>query len=506
MRPVLSSRAGMAVGLIALVALSALLRTRIAGAAYWTDEGLAVGIAGASLLDLPGYLSQDGSPPLHYALLHVWMAAFGDGERATHGLSLLCALAAVPAAWWAARAPLGERAASIAAALVATNSFLTEYAQETRPYALVALLSILLAGAYLRAFDGGDRRWLIPTALLAAAIALTHHWGLHLLAGLAVATAVMAARARTPRRSAMVRDGLLVAVGATALYAPWLPVTVEQVRRTGAPWSTVPGLDDLTDVLVVPLGGVLPAVLVLVAAALAVARSRRSHARADECRAPAALTVAAAAAFAFAFAGAVLEPGWAGRYLAALTGPMLLAAAWALGRAGLTGTIAMAAVIALWSVDGAPAPKSNVRELATTLGGRLQRGDVVIAAHPEQIAVTRHYLGAGPRYATTLGPQADARAMDWREALPRLRAAEPAGTLASVLPARPRGRVLLLLPVEAATENRNTPWIRLARRRARAWERLLDAEPGLERVAVLPRAGDPDPPARGARAVLYEPT
>jgi hypothetical protein len=162
-------------------------------------------------------------------------------------------------------------------------------------------------------------------------------------------------------------------------------------------------------------------------------------------------------------------------------------------------------VVTLWAADGAPAPKSNVRDLATTLGGQVRAGDVVIAAHPEQIGVARHYLGARPAYATTLGPQADARAMDWREALARLRAADPPETLARVRSAGARRRVLLLLPVVADTENRGTPWISLVHRRALAWERLLDAEPGLRRTTVLPRPGDPTPPSRGARAVLYVP-
>jgi len=62
-----------------------------------------------------------------------------------------------------------------------------------------------------------------------------------------------------------------------------------------------------------------------------------------------------------------------------------------------------------------------------------------------------------------------------------------------------------MLPVNTPTKNRRTPWIRLVRQRARAWQRLLDADPGLRRVAALPGPGDRTPPPRGIRAVLYEP-
>ena len=38
------------------------------------DEGIAVGISSHSLSAIPGILRYDGSPPLYYLLLHVWMS------------------------------------------------------------------------------------------------------------------------------------------------------------------------------------------------------------------------------------------------------------------------------------------------------------------------------------------------------------------------------------------------------------------------------------------------
>ena len=119
-----------------LMALTVLLRTQDFGVGFWIDEGLSVGIADRPLSDIPAALRLDGSPPLYYALLHVWMSVFGSTEEATHALSLVCAVLAVPAAWWAARGLFGETAGLIAALLAATNPFLTHYAQETRMYAL----------------------------------------------------------------------------------------------------------------------------------------------------------------------------------------------------------------------------------------------------------------------------------------------------------------------------------------------------------------------------------
>src|SRR2546421_12853339 len=89
-RAVSRARVAVPAGLGLLVLLSLVLRTRHLGIGFWIDEGLSVGISHRPLADIPGVLRQDGSPPLYYALLHLWMAVFGESEAATRALSLLC--------------------------------------------------------------------------------------------------------------------------------------------------------------------------------------------------------------------------------------------------------------------------------------------------------------------------------------------------------------------------------------------------------------------------------
>ena len=68
---------------------------------YWLDEGISVGIASHPLSAIPELLRHDGSPPLYYALLHLWTSVFGTSEAATHLLSVAFALGAAPVAFWA---------------------------------------------------------------------------------------------------------------------------------------------------------------------------------------------------------------------------------------------------------------------------------------------------------------------------------------------------------------------------------------------------------------------
>src|SRR5205807_1291155 len=99
----------------ALVVLAFLLRAPNLGRAYWIDEGISVGIASHPLRQIPGLLRLDGSPPLFYITLHLWMQAFGTSPAGTHLLLLLVSLVAVPVGYWAG-CELFDRRAGLAAA------------------------------------------------------------------------------------------------------------------------------------------------------------------------------------------------------------------------------------------------------------------------------------------------------------------------------------------------------------------------------------------------------
>src|SRR5215216_5302225 len=203
----------------ALVLLSILLRTRDFGVGFWIDEGLSVGIADRPLSDIPAALRLDGSPPLYYSLLHVWMTVFGSSETATHTLSLLFAVLTVPAAWWAARGLFGPTAGLAAALLAATNPFLTHYAQETRMYALVALLGVLACGTFGRAYvlAGTDaappratrRRWAAAFAVALAALMYTHNWALFFAGGCGLTWLALLAVPSLGTRREMLVDGVI---------------------------------------------------------------------------------------------------------------------------------------------------------------------------------------------------------------------------------------------------------------------------------------------------------
>ena len=173
--------------IVFMMALSTFLRTRYLNGQFWMDEALSVGISSHSLTSIPTVLRHDGSPPLYYLMLHVWMSVFGSSETATHWMSLLFGVLTVPAGAWVAWSLFGRRAGLIAAVLFALNPFLTAYSQETRMYTLMALLGLLATAGFIHGFIYRRRKYLILFVICQALMLYTHAWGIFFGVGAALA-------------------------------------------------------------------------------------------------------------------------------------------------------------------------------------------------------------------------------------------------------------------------------------------------------------------------------
>ncbi|HYF27309.1 MAG TPA: glycosyltransferase family 39 protein [Baekduia sp.] len=506
-RPLLAAAALLAL----LCGLSTALRTQALDAKLWIDEGLSIGIASHAFTDIPSVLQQDGSPPLYYLLLHLWIEALGDGEARTHALSLAFSLGTIPAGFWAGRALFGTRAAWATAALAALNPYLTFYAQETRMYSLLALLSLGTTATFALTFAQRRRGALPAFVVLAALLAYTHNWGLFLLAGTAAAVVGLVWQEEDAQaRRGLVRDAAIGYGALALLYAAWLPTLVGQARETGAPWAERPGLHDVVVGFTGALGGDPASSLAAFMAITGLVATIRGARRSDPvARALLAIAGAGLVGVLLAFLASQVSPAWASRYLGAFLGPVLLLLGAGLTRYGRLGLVALGIVLLLWldPREDQLRGKSNAFKVARTLQdeGYVRDGDVVLTTHPEYGPVMRYYLGDGLRWADALGWVRDPQIFDWRDALDRLERTGPITASRQVLPALRPGQHLLLIQPIIRTGRWGAPWTRLVRRRAAKWERALDHTGGLARVEPVPSFTDRRLP-RGVRAVVYRRT
>ena len=507
------------VALVLIMGVSAYLRTRALLAGFWIDEGLSVGIASHSLTDIPSVLRLDGSPPLYYLLLHVWISVFGNGEGETHGLSVAFALLTIPAALWAGRSLAGWRAGWMAAIVAALHPFLTYYAQETRMYALATLLSLLAVTCFIHAFVLRDRRFLAPFAILAVLLAFTHNWGLFILFATGVAFLLQLARSHERRR--LLLDGLMAYGALVVLYAAWIPTLLFQSAHTAAPWSTRTGAGQ-ADVRA-------PVRLRRPADRPAAPPRRRCEPRRADLR-PAhqaagprpragpgtegdrrrrvaeALLLIVLVGLLAGWLSSQVAPAYTTRYFAVIVGPGMVLTGVALSNARALGIVAMIVLSIMWWNDrsGELNAKSNVRDVAArTLLRPVNPGDLVVSTHPEQVPVLHYYLGSGFRYADPMGMVADPTVMDWRDALDRLKASRPSQVETKLVDQLQPGQALILVqPILRAYYAWRAPWTAQVKKRAIQWERVLQRDQRLRRVDAFPRFGLSQPP-RGVRVVLY---
>ncbi len=470
-------------GLLALIALSALLKLDYQAQHFWIDEGLSVGIASHPLSEIPQVLRQDGSPPLYYMILNLWIGVFGDGERATHVLSLLFALATVPAAFWGGLTLFDRKAGWIAASLAATNPYLALYSGETRMYTLVVLEAMVATVAFLHVFVLGNRRYLPAFVVSLTLLLYTHSWGLFFTLGAGFALLPCWIWARNRRQ--VVVDAAIGFGAVAVLHAPWVPTLLYQATHTAAPWSSKPIIRELVS----GVGFVLGDERVLVALILAGGAAIISRLLQPEI--PEGRLVWTAGTL---FGGILLtgwvysqfNPAWAPRYFGAFLPPVFLISALGLSRGGKQGLVAMGLIMLFWvqplgritgtrSVD--PDRKGLAKPMAEQIKPVLQKGDVLIGMQLEELPVLYYYFPKDLKYATAFGPTEHPELVDWRDAVDRMKASNAATGLVPMIDDAPTGtQFLLLCPWNIPDPDTKQVWFRLMYSRCSEWKKTLAAD------------------------------
>jgi mannosyltransferase len=467
-----------AVVLLVLLAVSAYVRTRSISGSFWMDEGLSVGIASHPLGDIPGVLREDGSPPLYYMGLHLWMQVFGREETVVHWFSLIFSLLTIPAALWAGWSLWGKRAGYIGAAICALNPFLTSYGEEARMYSLLALLALVATACFLHAFVyRRGRRWVILYGVFQALMLYTHNWGIFYGIGAFLGLALI--WWRSEERKALAIDGLIGFAIPAVLFLPWLPTLLYQTGHTAAPWGRAPRFGAPVQISRDLMGGDRASIVMLLVGGFGLATVLADKARGKrdgERLSIYVLILMPLVTLGIAWTLSQITPAWASRYFAVALAPLLLLTALGFARARWLGLAALAVLVVFWInpqpyVDGY---KSTVRDIGAEAGSQLRSGDLVIVGQPEQVPLAWYYMPGGMRYADAAGAVDDPRHMNWVDAMDKYEAAQPREVLPPLLDSlQPGQKVLFMRPLTEGVENWSAPWTQLARRRSAQFGAIL---------------------------------
>lgn len=478
--------------LLGLMLISAFLRTRQLSGQLWFNEAGAVGLASHTLGQLPGVVRSNGGAPLYYALLHVWIKLFGASESASHGLTVLCALLAIPAACWTGWVLSGRRAGIFAAILFAFSAYLTHFAQETQPYAVLMLLALPTLTGFLQVYVWRRRRYLWLFVIgLTLMLYVQGSAGLFAFGAL-VAFGLIYRLQPAPERPGLLRDGAIAFGAVFVLFLPWLPTTIHEIAHATAPWHYAPllGADVPSDLM----GGERVDVTLLVATvtglAPLLAPERR---RSPEAIAMWALIALPVSALVLARVGSLASTTWVSRYFGPMASALILLGAMSAARARVVGVVAIVLCIGFLANPSSFAPgyKSDMLDVAGEIGPLLHRGDLAVVGQPEQTPLAWYYLPGGLEFANTAGGRVkDPSYFNWSDAQSRLQDAAPQATLGPLVASLKRGQQLLFVrPLTEGVSNWKQPWTKLVRRRAAQWGQILtnDVASGeLTPIAVAP--------------------
>jgi mannosyltransferase len=326
------------------------------------------------------------------------------------------------------------------------------------------------------------RRYLPVFVVTLAAELYTHNWGLFLglMAGAALLLCIYTARG--PERRALWIDGVLAFGLVALLYVPWLPTVVYQAHHTGAPWDLPPVIWSLTQSGYVLVGGRGAAIALLLAAGSGFAALyKRTNTAQVSLLAARTLFLLGVGTLVTAWLYSKVTPAWAFRYLAMIIGPLMLLFAFGVSRAGRLGLVALVLSVSFWVLDPQrhnPNWKSNVAGAIAHVRSDIRADSLVLSTQPEQVPTIAYYLPQVKRFGTPLGPVADPRIMDWRNALERFRRSSVRSVLLPMLRGLRAGQtVALVFPVNLA---KAPEWMIRINDTSDEWNAVLERDPQLK--------------------------
>ena len=198
----------------------------------WLDEATSVAQARLPFSEmLQDLVTFDVHPPLHHALLWVWVRVFGHSEFAVRAPSVIAGTLLVPALYLLGRELYDRRTGLVAALLGAVAPTVVWYSQEARMYALWMLFVVVAVWAQSRALRRGETwPWAVYT-LSCIALLWTHYFTVLLIGVQQLVFLAIAARRRRqgrPLAPLLVPWGLALVVIVLAV-APMLPYVSDQL-------------------------------------------------------------------------------------------------------------------------------------------------------------------------------------------------------------------------------------------------------------------------------------
>jgi hypothetical protein len=213
----------------------------------WNDEAwTAWAVRSPDVRDMLARVRGDVHPPLYFVALYGWVRTVGESAFSLRLLSALFSLIGLAGTYALGKRLFDAWTAGLGLVILATASFLVYYAREARMYSLLLALSALATWTYWRWVTRPTVRRGLSYGLLLAALLYTHYAGAIIIITHLMHRGLLARRRPVPSLKSVAPCGL-----ALALFTPWLPTLLNQMRANPngplaiplpTDWGTVAGL------------------------------------------------------------------------------------------------------------------------------------------------------------------------------------------------------------------------------------------------------------------------
>lgn len=214
-----SGKVGAAVWLSLLVALATVLRVFALGdKSFWLDEAVSSMLARADWHTFAAaVVARQSNMALYYFLLRAW-THLGISDTWLRLLSVAFGVAAVPMMYQVARQVVSDKAARIAALLIAIHAFHIQHSQEARGYSLLVFLALLSCYFFSKMRASGGLPTQVAYIVCSSLMIYAHMFGSLLLAA-QWACAFLLPNAARVRKAVLVSAGVVSLSAAPLIYA-----------------------------------------------------------------------------------------------------------------------------------------------------------------------------------------------------------------------------------------------------------------------------------------------
>lgn len=236
----MSKQAALAILLIIVLSGIGLRAYQLTGRSLWFDEAFSWRLIQFPVPEMIARDITDVHPPLYYIVLKAWAFIFSSSLLSLRSFSVTLAAATIAVGYLFTAYLMRSRSPGlIAATLLALSGFQIRFAWEARMYTLGTALALLSSYLLLKAMRDKHLIWWLLYAITGAAFLYTHYYAFFTVFAqiiFVVGSLFIQTRGRLGEiiQSKQFWYGLLAAIFALILFAPWLPHFITQNSQVQA--------------------------------------------------------------------------------------------------------------------------------------------------------------------------------------------------------------------------------------------------------------------------------